>query len=123
LPQELPHVINYDLPQIAEDYIHRIGRTGRAGSNGTAISLVCPEEAYLLEAIETLLKRQIPRISDTGYAPVSLRSIDSPKKVAPKNNSGKKDFRHSKKIAQKNRDPKKSPRNEHSKKRNSSLSR
>ncbi len=101
--EELPHVVNYDLPQVAEDYIHRIGRTGRAGSSGSALSLVCPEEAYLLEAIEKLLKRQIPRISDTGYAPVSLKVIDAPKKNAPSKNSGKKDFRHS--------DKKKSPRN------------
>ena len=93
--EELPHVINYDLPQVAEDYIHRIGRTGRAGSTGAAISLVCPEEAYLLEAIEKLLKRQIPRISDTGYEPVSLRVVDAPKKNAPAKTSGKKDFRHS----------------------------
>jgi ATP-dependent RNA helicase RhlE len=93
--EELPHVINFDLPQVAEDYIHRIGRTGRAGSNGTALSLVCPEDAYLLEAIEKLLKRQIPRVSDTGYEPVSLRSIDAPKKLVSTKNSGKKDFRHS----------------------------
>jgi ATP-dependent RNA helicase RhlE len=93
--EELPHVVNYDLPQVAEDYIHRIGRTGRAGSNGAALSLVCPEEAYLLEAIEKLLKRQIPRISDTGYEPVSLKVVDAPKKNAPAKTAGKKDFRHS----------------------------
>ena len=92
--EELPHVVNYDLPQVAEDYIHRIGRTGRAGASGSALSLVCPEEAYLLEAIEKLLKRQIPRVSDTGYEPVSLKVIDAPKKNAPAKNSGKKDFRH-----------------------------
>ena len=92
--EELPHVVNYDLPQVAEDYIHRIGRTGRAGASGSALSLVCPEEAYLLEAIEKLLKRQIPRIIDTGYEPVSLKVIDAPKKNAPAKPSGKKDFRH-----------------------------
>jgi ATP-dependent RNA helicase RhlE len=98
--EELPHVINYDLPQVAEDYIHRIGRTGRAGSSGAAISLVCPEEAYLLEAIEKLLKRQIPRIADTGYEPVSLKVIDAPKKNAPAKTTGKKDFRqHNKKTS------------------------
>lgn len=95
--EELPHVVNYDLPQVAEDYIHRIGRTGRAGSNGAALSLVCPEEAYLLEAIEKLLKRQIPRVSDTGYEPVSLKVIDAPKKNAPAKISGKKDYRHTSK--------------------------
>ncbi|MDD1644442.1 MAG: DEAD/DEAH box helicase, partial [Methylococcaceae bacterium] len=63
---ELPHVVNFDLPQVPEDYIHRIGRTGRAGSSGVALSLVCPEEAWMLVEIEKLLKRQIPRVADTG---------------------------------------------------------
>ncbi|WFP51760.1 DEAD/DEAH box helicase [Methylomonas sp. EFPC3] len=71
---QLPHVVNFDLPQVAEDYVHRIGRTGRAGAEGQAISLVDPEEAHLLAAIEKLLKRQIPRIADTGYPRVSLES-------------------------------------------------
>ncbi|GFE60610.1 DEAD/DEAH box helicase [Geobacter sp. AOG2] len=57
----LPHVVNYDLPQVPEDYVHRIGRTGRAGEEGVAISLVCPEERPLLVAIEKLLKNSIPR--------------------------------------------------------------
>jgi ATP-dependent RNA helicase RhlE len=56
----LPHVINYELPPNAEDYIHRIGRTGRAGVQGEAISLVEPEEQDLLAAIERLLKKKIP---------------------------------------------------------------
>ncbi len=51
---ELPHVVNFDLPQVPEDYIHRIGRTGRAGSSGEALSLVCPEEAWMLAEIEKL---------------------------------------------------------------------
>ncbi|MGR9053212.1 MAG: DEAD/DEAH box helicase, partial [Gammaproteobacteria bacterium] len=69
---QLPHVVNFDLPAVAEDYVHRIGRTGRAGLNGEAISLVCPEEAGLLAAIEKLLQRKIPRVADTGYEKVSL---------------------------------------------------
>lgn len=69
---QLPHVVNYDLPAVAEDYVHRIGRTGRAGAEGEAISLVSPEEAHLLGAIEKLLKKQIPRVADTGYEPVVL---------------------------------------------------
>jgi ATP-dependent RNA helicase RhlE len=122
--EELPHVINYDLPQVAEDYIHRIGRTGRAGSNGAALSLVCPEEAYLLEAIEKLLKRQIPRISDTGYEPVSLKVIDAPKKNAPVKNSGKKDFRHTdKKTSHHGNGTSNNSRSSHSKKRANSGSR
>ncbi len=59
--KELPLVVNYELPNVPEDYIHRIGRTGRAGLNGQAISLVCEEEAKYLRDIEKLLKRQIPR--------------------------------------------------------------
>jgi len=99
--EDLPHVINYDVPQVPEDYIHRIGRTGRAGSSGVAISLVCPEEAWMLIEIEKLLKRQIPRIEDTGYEPVSLKVIDAPKKNAPNKTTGKKDLRHTKKPAAK----------------------
>lgn len=99
---DLPHVVNFDLPQVPEDYIHRIGRTGRAGLNGEAISLVCPEEAYLLVAIEKFLKREIQRVADTGYEPVSLKVIDSPKKIAPNKNSGKKDYRHTKKPPPRN---------------------
>ena len=49
---ELPHVVNYELPHVAEDYVHRIGRTGRAGTDGEAISLVCVDEAALLRDIE-----------------------------------------------------------------------
>jgi ATP-dependent RNA helicase RhlE len=95
----LPHVVNYDLPQVAEDYVHRIGRTGRAGATGEALSLVSPEEAALLADIEKLLKRQIPRIADTGYEPVSLVAGHPPKKAAA-NANGKKDFRHKKAITQ-----------------------
>jgi ATP-dependent RNA helicase RhlE len=59
--EELPIVVNYELPYSPEDYVHRIGRTGRAGSSGEAISLVDPEEYKLLADIERLLKRNIPR--------------------------------------------------------------
>jgi ATP-dependent RNA helicase RhlE len=59
--ERLPYVVNYDLPQVAEDYVHRIGRTGRAGEDGVALSLVSPEEQSLLLAIEKLLKYAIPR--------------------------------------------------------------
>jgi ATP-dependent RNA helicase RhlE len=58
--EQLPHVINYELPPNPEDYIHRIGRTGRAGVPGEAISLVEPEEQDLLAGIERLLKKKIP---------------------------------------------------------------
>ena len=55
----LPHVVNYELPNVAQDYVHRIGRTGRAGLKGHAVSLVCKEEAELLTAIEKLLKKKL----------------------------------------------------------------
>ncbi len=61
--EQLPFVINYELPYTPEDYVHRIGRTGRAGMPGEAISLVCPDEMRLLADIEKLLKREIPRQS------------------------------------------------------------
>jgi len=76
--EQLPHVINYDLPAVAEDYVHRIGRTGRAGAVGEAISLVAPDEGHLLFAIEKLLKQSIPRVEDTGYEAVTLNA-DKPK--------------------------------------------
>jgi ATP-dependent RNA helicase RhlE len=60
---QLPHVVNYELPNVPEDYVHRIGRTGRAGREGTAISLVSPDERTLLRGIEKLLKRQIPPLA------------------------------------------------------------
>ncbi|OZI15177.1 ATP-dependent RNA helicase RhlE [Sodalis-like symbiont of Philaenus spumarius] len=67
----LPHVVNYELPQVAEDYVHRIGRTGRAAATGEALSLVCVDELGLLHDIERLLKKPIPRITLPGYDPDS----------------------------------------------------
>ncbi len=66
---DLPQVINFDLPIVAEDYIHRIGRTGRAGASGEAISLVCSDEAPLLAAIETLTKQTLSRDEEPGFEP------------------------------------------------------
>jgi len=68
---QLPHVVNYELPNIAEDYVHRIGRTGRAGNEGEAMSLVCVDEHKLLQAIEKLIKRDIPKQVIAGYEPDS----------------------------------------------------
>jgi len=65
----LPHVVNFELPQVAEDYVHRIGRTGRAGSEGEALSLVCVDEAKLLKDIEKLLKKPLPAQVVPGFAP------------------------------------------------------
>ncbi|TLY77997.1 MAG: ATP-dependent RNA helicase RhlE, partial [Gammaproteobacteria bacterium] len=58
--RELPHVVNFELPNVPEDYVHRIGRTARAGSSGSAISLVAPTEAPLLKEIEKLLGHSLP---------------------------------------------------------------
>ena len=66
---QLPHVVNYELPNVAEDYIHRIGRTGRAGNEGEAMSLVCVDELKLIKDIERLIKRQIPQVIIDGFEP------------------------------------------------------
>ena len=66
--EQLPHVVNFDLPHVAEDYVHRIGRTGRAGSTGEALSLVCAEERPLLAAIEKLIGRRIEPREVTGFS-------------------------------------------------------
>ena len=65
----LPHVVNFELPNVAEDYVHRIGRTGRAGNEGQAVSLVCVDEKDLLRSIERLLKKSIPKETIPGYEP------------------------------------------------------
>jgi ATP-dependent RNA helicase RhlE len=65
----LPHVVNYELPNVPEDYIHRIGRTARAGQDGHAVSLVCVDENKLLSDIERLLKTSIDRVAIRGYEP------------------------------------------------------
>ena len=66
---QLPHVVNYELPYVPEDYVHRIGRTGRAGAQGEAISLVCVDEEGFLRDIERLIKRSVPREVVPGFEP------------------------------------------------------
>ena len=81
---QLPYVVNFELPQVAEDYVPRIGRTGRAAATGKAISLVCVDEHGLLADIERLLKREIPRLALEGYDPdPSIKAAPLHKK--PKN--------------------------------------
>jgi ATP-dependent RNA helicase RhlE len=62
-------VVNFDLPNVAEDYVHRIGRTGRAGATGDAVSLVCIDEKDLLRDIERLIKRDLPSKTVPGFEP------------------------------------------------------
>jgi ATP-dependent RNA helicase RhlE len=89
---QLPHVVNYDLPNVPEDYVHRIGRTGRAGASGEAVSLVCVDEHDMLKGIEKLIKRSIPREVIPGFEPdpnakpqpIQLRSGDRRPAQQPK---------------------------------------
>ncbi|MBZ9610108.1 DEAD/DEAH box helicase [Rheinheimera maricola] len=90
---ELPYVVNYDLPQVSEDYVHRIGRTGRAGNSGVALTLITPEEIKALQDIEKLIQQVITATVLPGYehdptfvAPeqAQARHGDGPKKPAKK---------------------------------------
>jgi len=76
----LPHVVNYELPNISEDYVHRIGRTGRAGASGEAISLVCGEEREYLKSIEKLVGLQLPVEIIEGFEPDPNAPSSPPKK-------------------------------------------
>lgn len=78
--QQLEYVINYELPYIAEDYIHRIGRTGRAGSEGLAISYMCIGEEYLLEEIEAIVDERLPQSWYPGYEPDLTKPASNHKK-------------------------------------------
>ena len=84
--EQLPHVVNFELPNVPEDYVHRIGRTGRAGMEGEAVSLVCIDERKLLADIEKLLRCNLEKVIIPGYEP-----DDSIKAVPIKNgnNSGR----------------------------------
>ena len=75
----LPHVVNYELPNIPEDYVHRIGRTGRAGANGVALSLVCAEETSYLTSIEKLTKQLFKKEIVEGFEPDPNASTVPPK--------------------------------------------
>ena len=75
----LPHVVNYELPNIPEDYVHRIGRTGRAGANGVALSLVCAEETSYLVSIEKLTKQRFKKEIVEGFEPDPNASTVPPK--------------------------------------------
>ena len=72
---QLPQVVNFELPNVAEDYVHRIGRTGRAGAAGHAISLVCADESKELAGIERLIKQVLPRQTLPGFEPVNPLAV------------------------------------------------
>jgi ATP-dependent RNA helicase RhlE len=74
---QLPQVVNFELPNVAEDYVHRIGRTGRAGSTGSALSLVDDEELAYLRDIEKLIKRSIVRVEVEGFTPPAKADLMS----------------------------------------------
>lgn len=85
--EQLPHVVNFDLPNVPEDYVHRIGRTGRAGEDGHALSLVSAEEQKLLRDIERLLKRKLEQQVVEDFAPTE---VASPQKAEPKRQAKRK---------------------------------
>lgn len=103
---QLPCVVNFDLPQVAEDYVHRIGRTGRAGATGYAVSLVCADEVNQLNSIERLIKRKLDRIEIEDFEAThrlpttSIVQKPKPKKQIPfkkKKIQASKNFRGSRK--------------------------
>ncbi len=84
---QLPHVVNFELPNVPEDYVHRIGRTGRAGNQGEALSLVCIDEHKLLRDIERLLGRKLPSVVLPGYEPdprIAAEPIPNGRNAAPR---------------------------------------
>lgn len=102
---QLPQVVNFDLPNVPEDYIHRIGRTGRAGATGKAVSLVCADEFKLLADIENLIKQLIPRTELEGFSPVNklpesrLNTKPAKQKKPKKVNPGHRDGQRSGELA------------------------
>ena len=90
--EDLPHVINYDMPFLAEDYVHRIGRTGRAGKQGHAVSFVNREEELTVVQVETLIQQRIRRVEQPGYEPKKrdayIEKLNT--KSAYKNRQGRK---------------------------------
>lgn len=85
---QLPQVVNFELPNVPEDYVHRIGRTGRAGATGAAISLVDREELGMLKDIEKLIKREIPRVQVEGFVPPAKNS-EEPERPARVQQNGR----------------------------------
>jgi len=96
---QLPHVVNFELPNVPEDYVHRIGRTGRAGNEGSALSLVCSEEDKLLRDIERLINRQIPKEILPGYESTGAERPEPARRAnnganEPRRGNGRTNGRH-----------------------------
>jgi ATP-dependent RNA helicase RhlE len=88
--EQLPHVVNFELPNVPEDYVHRIGRTGRAGMEGNAVSLVSMDESKLLADIQKLLKCEIRKVNVPGYEPnesIELEPFKNDRNYRPAKNS------------------------------------
>jgi len=98
---QLPHVVNYELPNVPEDYVHRIGRTARAGHSGEATSLVSADELDFLRDIEKLVKQKIERVDIDGYQITNMPKKEAPEKSArvkkPSNNNTTRSRRSGKK--------------------------
>ncbi|MDN3696259.1 DEAD/DEAH box helicase [Vibrio sp. 03-59-1] len=88
--QQLEQVVNFELPYKAEDYVHRIGRTGRAGNEGLAVSLMSRDEEYLLEAVETLLDTRLPQEWLAGFEPSLLGDVEEDRTPHKKGRSADK---------------------------------
>jgi ATP-dependent RNA helicase RhlE len=91
---QLPYVVNFELPNVAEDYVHRIGRTGRAGNEGRAVSLISDDELHLLSKIERMLKQPLDRDIVPGYEPSfdikakPVEPVDKPRRRSGRRPSG-----------------------------------
>ncbi|WP_336146652.1 DEAD/DEAH box helicase [Marinobacter salarius] len=87
--KQLPQVVNFELPNVPEDYVHRIGRTGRAGESGHALSLVSADEGKMLAGIERLIKKQLPRKSVEGFEPKNNLPLKPKAKADPSRARGR----------------------------------
>ncbi|MDR0770985.1 MAG: DEAD/DEAH box helicase [Burkholderiales bacterium] len=97
--EELPVVINYEMPNVPEDYVHRIGRTGRAGAEGEAISLVSPDEEKYLVEIEKLIRKKIERVE------IEAGVLEAPRRTAPHAGEGEKAIGKERRTARKGDSP------------------
>ncbi len=95
--EELPFVLNFELPNSPDDYVHRIGRTGRAGSTGTAVSLVCPDEHERLAEIERTIRLRIPREVVSGFGHASEAPLMEPPRKESRRDSGEDRLTHARK--------------------------